>query len=516
MKHKLLVNLVVGIALLRGHLRAAETAELSGVVKSPEGPVNGAVVKARKGNIALAVITNSSGRYEIPGLEAGIYTITAAQSGRKPVEKAQMELKAGKNTVDLDFGPEKDLANQLTWADFWTWSKTQPPDPDRTAFEMNCNQCHGLNFILAQKRNEAGWRGVLQYMNYIRTRPAGSERYREGEEGLVRYLTKINSPSSPPLPAIPPAGAPIKEEASRVIFKEYYTSPRGTVHTMAPDAKGNVWFSSWLGVKDDFLGKLNTKTGEVTKYVIGTHDKHTHGVCVDDKRNAIWFTNNLGDQVGMFDENTEKFKLFDAPGYPHSCLIDPDGNVWVTINQGNDILKIEGPTGKMTRYPVPTPKSLPYGIIRDPRNGVIWFAEAGADKVAKLEPKTGQFTEFEALTKHANIKRLGMDSKGNVWWGAQQSHKLGRIDAKTGRVTEYEPPTKYWGPYGLVVDHNDMVWIAGFDANRLMRFDPSNESWLEIPFSSLYSGVRVMDVDSQGRIWMAGSTWGQVLTIDFK
>ena len=513
------LTLILGGSFLACQLVAADTAVLSGIVRSPDGEVNGTVVKAKKGNISFAVIANKSGHYEIPALETGTYTVDFTLPGHPPVERNAVQLSAGKNNLDITLDSEKNVPSQVAWADFHNYAKGLPPDPERAAFERTCNPCHGLNFILSKRRTEAGWRQVLNYMNYIRAREDGFENYpyRESDERLVHYLAKTMGPDSPPFPAIEPIGAPIKEEATKAVFKVYDTSPRGTVHTMMPDAKGNVWFSSWLGVKEDFIGKLNTSTGEVSLYKTGSYNKHTHGICVDNQRQFVYFTENFGNKLGQFDTKTETFKLLQAQGTPHSCVVDPDaGDVWFTLNESNEIGKLDRASGKIVRFTVPTPKSEPYGIVRDVKTGAIWFAEAAGNKVGKVDPKTGQMTEFEALTKPAGVKRLGVDSKGNVWFGEMTAHKLGRIDAKTGKVREFEPPTKYSAPYGLVVDKNDIVWIAGFDDNRLMRFDPATEAFLEIPMPSFYTGVRVMDVDSTNRLWMAGSTFGQVVTIDFK
>ena len=280
------IALVLSGTLIAGHLTAADLATLSGVVRSSDGDVNGAVVKAKKGKIAIAVLANASGRYQIPGLDTGAYTVSVTQPGHVPVEKNGVQINKGKNILDLTLGSGTSNPAQVTWADFHAYAQTLPPDPERAAFERTCNPCHGLNFILEKKRSEAGWRQVLNYMNYIRAREDGEPNYpyRESDDRLVRYLTKTMGLDSPAFPAIPTSGAPIKEEATRAVFKVYDTSPRGTVHTMMPDAKGNIWFSSWLGVKEDYIGKLTPATGEVSVYKTGTFNKHTHGICVDNQR----------------------------------------------------------------------------------------------------------------------------------------------------------------------------------------------------------------------------------------
>ena len=147
---------------------------------------------------------------------------------------------------------------------------------------------------------------------------------------------------------------------------------------------------------------------------------------------------------------------------------------------------------------------MPYEVLADSRD-ILWFTEFTADKLAKLDPKTGKITEYPVPTKNSQPRRFAIDSNDNIWFAEWTGNKLGRLEARTGKITEYELPNPYSLPYAVAIDRNDIVYFIEFGANRLARFDPQTKTLREYPIPSVISGVKKMDFtysdDGQVTVW---------------
>jgi len=73
---------------------------------------------------------------------------------------------------------------------------------------------------------------------------------------------------------------------------------------------------------------------------------------------------------------------------------DSAGNIWVGLHEAGKLMKIDFETTKMTLYNPPTENSALYTAAGDPKTGIVWFSEQGADKLGRFDPKTESFTEF--------------------------------------------------------------------------------------------------------------------------
>jgi virginiamycin B lyase len=73
-----------------------------------------------------------------------------------------------------------------------------------------------------------------------------------------------------------------------------------------------------------------------------------------------------------------------ATSLPSDITSGPDGNLWFTEQDGNQIGRIT-PQGVITEFPLPIPNSSPHGITSGP-DGNLWFTEA-AEKIGRITPQ---------------------------------------------------------------------------------------------------------------------------------
>ena len=168
-----------------------------------------------------------------------------------------------------------------------------------------------------------------------------------------------------------------------------------------------------------------------------------------------------------------KMRTWDVPlsgALPHDPAVDPQGNVWFTLQAAGQLARFTPDTQEWKLFKVPTPDSGPHGLVSDAK-GYIWFTENYAGKIGRLDPKSSLVTEYAAPTaKDPHTPVFGPD--GALWFTAQDSNLIGRVDMTTGKVTEFSVPTQNAHPYGIVSASDGALWFCELTGRQLGRVEP--------------------------------------------
>src|SRR6266567_4430320 len=92
-------------------------------------------------------------------------------------------------------------------------------------------------------------------------------------------------------------------------------------------------------------------------------------------------------------------------------------------------------------WAVPTKGAHPH----DPAvgaDGALWFTEQMANKIGRLDPKTGQFKEYPLKVTNSGPHGLVEDGEGNIWFTANFAGYIGKLEPTTGEVKEYKMPVE--------------------------------------------------------------------------
>ncbi len=68
-------------------------------------------------------------------------------------------------------------------------------------------------------------------------------------------------------------------------------------------------------------------------------------------------------------------------------------------------------------WDVPTPNSRPHDPAVAP-DGALWYTGQLANKLGRLDPKTGTIKEFPLKTAGSGPHGLAADKQGNIWFTA--------------------------------------------------------------------------------------------------
>jgi virginiamycin B lyase len=158
---------------------------------------------------------------------------------------------------------------------------------------------------------------------------------------------------------------------------------------------------------------------------------------------------------------------------PHDPAVAPDGSLWYTGQGANKLGRLDPKTGEFKEYPLKTANSGPHGLVAD-KEGNIWFTAISGGYVGKLNPRTGEITEYRPdsgtnIDPHTPV----FDHDGILWFTNEETNYIGRLDPKTRKMRLTKVPTSHAVPYGIVILQNNAPFFCEFGTNKLASIDPA-------------------------------------------
>jgi virginiamycin B lyase len=226
-------------------------------------------------------------------------------------------------------------------------------------------------------------------------------------------------------------------------------------------------------------------------------------------------------KAGSVQASIEEWTLPTPGSRPHDPAVAPDGSVWYTGQAGDMIGRLDPATGQFTEYPIKTPKSPlhpygvgPHGLIAD-RSGSIWFTAQLAGYIGKLDPKTGAIAKYPMPIAAAKDPHTPIfDQRGTLWFTLQQSNMVGRLNPQTGDVTVVPVPTAKSEPYGIVVNSKGVPFFCELTGNRLARIDPDTMAIHEYVLPTKGTAPRRIAVSADDTIWYTDYARGYLGHLD--
>src|SRR5262249_6381607 len=155
--------------------------------------------------------------------------------------------------------------------------------------------------------------------------------------------------------------------------------------------------------------------------------------------------------------DTDRITEFSVPtpgAQPYGIVEGPDGNLWFTEAGANQIGRINSPTGINQEFPLDSSGSGPgQGITRGP-DSQPWVNLTGTNKIGVMNPTTGKMIGgYSVPTASAGLAQIVSDpADGSLWFTETAADKVGRIDPTTKAVAEFTVPTAAAAPGAIVVE----------------------------------------------------------------
>jgi virginiamycin B lyase len=176
--------------------------------------------------------------------------------------------------------------------------------------------------------------------------------------------------------------------------------------------------------------------------------------------------------VGTLNVQINEYDVPTPRSRPHDPAMGPDGSLWYTGQGANKLGRLDPKTGKFKEYPLKTRDSGPHGLVAD-KEGNIWFTAISGGYIGKLDPKTGEVAEFRPsegveIDPHTPV----FDRNGILWFTNEETNYIGRLDPETGKMILTKSPTAHAVPYGIVVSENNVPFFCEFGTNKLASISP--------------------------------------------
>jgi len=166
-------------------------------------------------------------------------------------------------------------------------------------------------------------------------------------------------------------------------------------------------------------------------------------------------------------------------------------------------------TSYVKEYSIPTVCTQPLAIKVAP-DGNVWFIESNVGQIAKFDPVSEKFTEFEnpQWPEGARTMSWGMDysSDGSMWYTDGSFDTIWRFDTLNGKYDAIAYPANDEGslPQKLTI-HGSSIIVNDFTGSKITFFDLSQNTD-EITYSSIVAPIPNsftgdFAVDSQNNLW---------------
>jgi virginiamycin B lyase len=209
-------------------------------------------------------------------------------------------------------------------------------------------------------------------------------------------------------------------------------------------------------------------------------------------------------------------KLWDLPtigSRPHDPLATKDGAIWWSGQLANKLGRIEPKTGAIREYTLKSAHSGPHGLVED-KDGNIWFTGNVGGFIGKLDPKTGITTEYAMPDPAAKDPHtLIFDHDGMLWFTVQQANMVGLLDPKSGEVKLVTSPTPKSRPYGMAVNSKNVVHFVEFGTNKVATID-KNMTIKEYTLPDPGSRPRRIAISPDDMIWYTDFSRGFLGRLD--
>jgi len=201
---------------------------------------------------------------------------------------------------------------------------------------------------------------------------------------------------------------------------------------------------------------------------------------------------------------------------PHDAELDSRGMLWYSDFGSQYVGRLDPKTGEATEYPIPVMKpGAPTGSldVRFDRNGMLWIGSMMQGSLVKFDPKTEKFQSWGAPdflkrddARIAMVMPEQAHVDGKVWIGAENEYQ---VDMATGEWTmidylKLQPPgAKDHGSYGVAADSRNNFYGLELNADFIIKVDSKSlvPTYYQTPTAN--SGPRRGHFDDQDRLWFA-------------
>jgi streptogramin lyase len=191
----------------------------------------------------------------------------------------------------------------------------------------------------------------------------------------------------------------------------------------------------WIGADNEY--QVDIATGEWTEIDYrkmqppGAKDHGSYGVAADSKNNFFGLELNA-DYIIKVDSKNLIPTYYQTPtpnSGPRRGHFDNQDRLWFAENRGHRIGMFDPNAETFQEWKLPTPFAMPYDAIFD-NSTYAWTGGMGNDHVSRLNTKTGEVIDY-LLPSKTNIRRVDVDKSvkpSQLWIGNNHGASVIRVE----------------------------------------------------------------------------------------
>lgn len=212
----------------------------------------------------------------------------------------------------------------------------------------------------------------------------------------------------------------------------------------------NIWFTETNG-STNRIGSIAPDGSNATEYTPPTANGFPYNITAGPDGN-VWFTENNPNNIGVFESLGGGVGIGEDPiTYPPSdgsssaygawgIASGPDGNLWFTESHSPEDVSFVGNIttgGTINTFSTGFTRN-PEGIVAAP-DGNLWFAEPGTNTIGNIVPtSTSTVNHYTIPTSNSGSTTITVGQDGNLWFTESAANKIGVIT--TGGAFPHEYP----------------------------------------------------------------------------
>lgn len=197
-------------------------------------------------------------------------------------------------------------------------------------------------------------------------------------------------------------------------------------------------------------------------------------------------------------------EMWDVPtqgSRPHDPLAARDGAIWWSGQLANKLGRVDPKTGAIREYTLKSVFTGPHGLVED-KTGNVWFTGNNTALIGKLDPVSGVVTEYPMPdSKAKDPHTLNFDQSGILWFTVQQANMVGRLDPATGEIKLVTSPTPKSRPYGIKINSKGVPVFVEFGTNKISTIDPKTMAIKEYVLPNADARPRRLAIGPDDSVW---------------
>src|SRR2546423_13221324 len=216
---------------------------------------------------------------------------------------------------------------------------------------------------------------------------------------------------------------------------------------------------------------------------------------------------------------------------PHDVIVDSEGIAWYSSFGEQNLGRLDPKTGEVTEFPIDVHKpGFPTGLLglRSDRAGNLWLGNMYQATIVKFDPRTTKFTTWK-LPAERNIDAAqvnmvspqAMHVDGKVWTQNNGFAGVHRLDVATGKVETWEPfksapKGEPHNIYDVIPDSQNNAYFTDFRWRHIGRIDAKTGEvkLFEIPATAKVVAPRRGMMDAKDRLWFAQYRGDKIAVLD--